>query len=83
MRRGEDGLGIDSRLPVGRNAGLAARAPGPILWLKFGFGSEAMGVLPPWLKFERPPAFGVAGPPFLTAFSTGRKMPEPGIVVLK
>jgi hypothetical protein len=47
FRRGEDGLGSDSRLPVGRSAGLAARAPGPMLWLKFGFGSEGMGVRPP------------------------------------
>jgi hypothetical protein len=47
LRRGDEGLGSDSRLPGGFNAGLAARAPGPMLWLKLGFGNEAIGVLPP------------------------------------
>jgi hypothetical protein len=80
LRSGDSGRCKDGLRIEGFRAGLAARAPGPIDWLKFGFGNA--GVRPPWLKDAREGVVGVAGP-LRMAFSTGRKIPEPGFVVLK
>ena len=94
LRKGLAGRGKDSRLAGGFNEGLAAPAliPGPTDWLKVGFAIP--GVLPPWLKLLS--RVGVPGtglalipspdpelPGFFTAFSSGKNMPDPGIVVLK
>lgn len=78
FRSGEPGRGKDGRRAVGFNAGLAALAPGPTDWLNFA----AEGVRPPKLNVDNEGACGVAGPRG-TAFSIGRKIPDPGFVVLK
>ena len=71
---GDWGRGNEGRRAAGLSAGLPARAPGPIDWLKFGLGKTASGVRPPW---------GMDELAFTIAFSSGRKMPEPGLDVLK
>lgn len=78
LRSGDPGRGKDGRRAVGFNAGLAALAPGPTDWLNFAVD----GVRPPALNVDKDGPCGVAGPR-RTAFSIGRKMPEPGFVVLK
>lgn len=80
-RTGDCGRGKEGRRAVGLKAGLAARDPGPIDWLKLGL--VAKGVLPPWLKLESELGCGVVGVVLLIAFSNGRNMPEPGLLVLK
>jgi hypothetical protein len=94
LRIGDSGRGRDGR-PFGLNCGLGARAPGPTDCENFGSGG-ASGLKCGLLVVERLKLFmyddgvvGVGGKSSevaddrFCARCTGRKMPEPGMEVLK